>query len=144
MMLTKKGKLKAGGTTWAMTGAKATYERSRLIQERTLAQRRGDHKEVAEHDLKLAEFEAQFGGTTRESTPSHTDDKSAVLAMLSEKNRKANAEAVRRAEMIEAEKRRRERKKAASGSGAGTPIDPSARLRTVPRTFNAVTPNTTR
>ena len=139
MMLTRKAKLKAGG---GLSGVQATYERSRLVQERTLAQRRNDHKEVAEIDAKLAQFDAQ--NTSREGTPSANgsvkEDKN-VLAMLSEKNRRANAEAVRRAEIMEAEKRRRERKLALAGkSGTATPTDPSARLRTIPKTFNAATP----
>ncbi|KAL0581688.1 RNA polymerase-associated protein rtf1 [Marasmius crinis-equi] len=142
-MLLKKNQLNARSS-----GAHTTFERARLIQERTLAQRRQDYKEVDEIDAKLADFDAQHGtgsnGASREGTPglkSHKDDKSDVLAMLSEKNRKANAEAVRRAELMEAEKRRRERKLAMSGSGTVTPSDPSARLRTVPRTFNAATPS---
>ncbi|KAK1220627.1 RNA polymerase-associated protein rtf1 [Marasmius sp. AFHP31] len=141
-MLLRKGQLNAN-----RPGAHTTFERARLVQERTLAQRRQDYKEVAEIDAKLAEFDAQHGirsnGTSREGTPgvkAQNESKSDVLAMLSEKNRKANAEAVRRAEIMEAEKRRRERKLAMSGSGTATPTDPSARLRTVPRTFNAATP----
>ncbi|KAF9269503.1 plus-3-domain-containing protein [Marasmius fiardii PR-910] len=132
-MLFKKGQLNASRTSGALT----TFERARLIQERTLAQRRQDYKEVGEIDAKLAEFDAQHG------TPgikSQKEDKGDVLAMLSEKNRKANAEHIRRAELVEAEKRRRERKLALSGqSGTSTPTDPSARLRTIPRTFNAAT-----
>ncbi|KAG7095565.1 hypothetical protein E1B28_006300 [Marasmius oreades] len=145
-MLLRKGQLNASRASGAFT----TFERARLVQERTLAQRRQEYKEVAEIDAKLSEFDAQHGigsnGVSREGTPgakSQREDKSDVLAMLSEKNRKANAEAVRRAELLEAEKRRRERKLALAGkSGATTPTDPSARLRTVPRTFNvATTPN---
>ncbi|KAK7449230.1 RNA polymerase-associated protein rtf1 [Stygiomarasmius scandens] len=118
-----------------------TFERSRLVQERTLAQRRQDAKEVEEIERKIAEFDAVHGtGAEGTTTPNH--DTSDVLTKLSEKNRKANAEAVRRAEIAEAERRRRERKLAlASNSGTVTPTDPSARLRTIPRTFNAVTPN---
>ncbi|THU95934.1 plus-3-domain-containing protein [Dendrothele bispora CBS 962.96] len=118
-----------------------TYERSRLVQERTLAQRRQDLKELEEIDRKIAEFDAEHGtGSEATSTPNH--DNSDVLSKLSEKNRKANAEAVRRAEAMEAERRRRERKLALAGnSGTATPTDPSARLRMIPRTFNAVTPN---
>jgi len=106
-----------------------------------LAQRRQDAKEVEEIERKIAEFDAVHGtGAEGTTTPNH--DTSDVLTKLSEKNRKANAEAVRRAEIAEAERRRRERKLALAGnSGTVTPTDPSARLRTIPRTFNAVTPN---
>ncbi|KAF5372598.1 hypothetical protein D9758_005224 [Tetrapyrgos nigripes] len=117
----------------------ATFERSRLNQERILALRRQDYKEVEEIDRKIAEFDAQHG-TDGTSTPNN--DTTDVLSKLSEKNRKANAEAIRRAEIMEAERRRRERKLALSGnSGTSTPTDPSARLRTIPRTFNAITPS---
>lgn len=108
----------------------STLEKSRLNQARVLAQRRHDFAEVAEIDIKLAEFAAAMGD--EEDTRTRGDD---VLAKLSEKNRKANFESVRKAEVMEAEKRRRERKLALSGkSGTATPTDPSARLRTIPRT----------
>ncbi|KAF5346106.1 hypothetical protein D9757_014019 [Collybiopsis confluens] len=67
-----------------------------------------------------------------------------VSMKLSEKNRKANAEAVRRAEQQEAERKRKETKMVlmggGDGSGKSTPVDPSARLKTVPRTMLAKTP----
>jgi hypothetical protein len=49
---------------------------------------------------------------------------------VNERNRKANHEAIRRAELQEAERKRRERR-----LGTPTTVDPSARLRTVPRMF---------
>ncbi|KAG6823259.1 hypothetical protein H0H93_003955 [Arthromyces matolae] len=47
-------------------------------------------------------------------------------------------EAVRKAELAEAERKRRERKLAASGTA--TPVDPSARLKIKPRLFDIATP----
>ncbi|KAJ3997325.1 plus-3-domain-containing protein [Lentinula boryana] len=125
-----------------------TLERSRLNQARTLASRRQDHAEVAELDAQIAEFDARYGngGGTNGSANGKLDENtrsssgSDVLMKLSEKNRKANAEAVRRAEQQEAERKRRERKLAMSGSGTSTPIDPSARLKILPRTLIARTP----
>ena len=70
---------------------------------------------------------------------SHAD----MLAKVNERNRKANLEAVRKAELMEAERKRRERRAAMAGTGTPVPSDPSARLKVTPRTFIA-TPNATR
>ncbi|KAG5353608.1 hypothetical protein C0989_004716 [Termitomyces sp. Mn162] len=111
------------------TAISATMEKSRLMQARTLAQRRNDYNEVAEIDAKLAEL-----------TPSQPqkDESVDLLAKVNERNRKANMEAVRKAELAEVERKRRERKLAASGTA--TPVDPSARLKIKPRLFDAATP----
>jgi RNA polymerase-associated protein RTF1 len=104
----------------------ATLERARLTQERTLAIRRNDKEEVRILDAQLAVL-------ALESPPAPTDsteDASVLLAKVNERNRKANLEAIRRAEIQEAERKRRERR-----LGTPTALDPSARLRTVPRLF---------
>jgi RNA polymerase-associated protein RTF1 len=106
-----------------------TLEKSKLMQARTLAQRRHDYAEVAEIDAKLLEFE------TAADVLSEDRKRDDMLAKVSERNRKANLEAMRRIELAEAERRRNERKNIGR-SGTSTPVDPSARLRTVPRTFN--------
>lgn len=96
------------------------------MQERNLALRRNDKEEVAKLDIQLAELAV-------ESPPVHSDppeSSSALLAKVNERNRKANHEAIRRAELQEAERKRRERR-----LGTPTTVDPSARLRTVPRMF---------
>lgn len=121
----------------------ATLERSRLNQARTLAQRRQDLKELAELDAQIVEFDAMYGSSangTSSGDKGESGKGSDVLMKLSEKNRKANAEAVRRAEQQEAERKRRERKLAKSGSGTSTPVDPSARLKIIPRTSLIATP----
>jgi RNA polymerase-associated protein RTF1 len=59
-----------------------------------------------------------------------TEDATALVAKVNERNRKGNQEAIRRAELQEAERKRRERR-----LGTPTVVDPSARLRTVPRMF---------
>ena len=128
-MLARKNQLSSGVQ---QSSAAITLERSRLIQARTLALRRQDAVEVAEIDVKLAALPEV--ATTR--TPEE-DDVAARLAKVNERNRKANLEAVRKAELQEVERKRRERKLAnANGSGVTTPIDPSARLRTIPKTFS--------
>jgi len=115
----------------------STMEKSRLNQARTLAQRRHDYAEVAEIDAKLAEMAAL---TTDRHDP--REDHVDMLAKVNERNRKANMEAVRKAELLEADRKRRERKLAAAGTGTLAPVDPSARLKIKPRLFNAATPTT--
>jgi RNA polymerase-associated protein RTF1 len=104
----------------------ATLERARLTQARTLALRRNDKAEVAILDGQLAELAVESPPVQLEQT----EDVSALLAKVNERNRKSNLEAIRRAELLEAERKRRERR-----LGTPTVFDPSARLRTVPRMF---------
>lgn len=111
------------------SGASLTLQRSSLVQARTLAIRRQDYAEVSEIDVKLAELPAV--ATPRNGGEESLNDK---LAKVNERNRKANLEGIRKAEMLEAERKRRERK--LNASGTATPADPSARLKTVPRLFN--------
>lgn len=104
-----------------------TLERARLTQARMLALRRNDKADAAMYEAQLAELAIENPPVQSESTESA----SALLAKVNERNRKANLEAVRRAELQEAERKRRERR-----LGTPTaPVDPSARLRTVPRMF---------
>ena len=104
----------------------ATLERARLTQERTLAIRRNDKEEVRHLDAQLAILALECPPAPTDST----EDASVLLAKVNERNRKANLEAIRRAELQEAERKRRERR-----LGTPTALDPSARLRTVPRLF---------
>lgn len=113
-----------------------TLQRSTLHQKRTLAERRQDYAEVAEIEAQLAQHAANAPEPARNETAD-------LLARVNERNRKANMESVRKAELQEAERKRRERKLAQSG-GTSAPIDPSARLKITPRTFNANTPTGTR
>lgn len=114
------------------SAAAITMERSRLIQAKTLAARRRDYDEVTKIEEKLKELPVVQ--TTREEEEESLADK---LAKVNERNRKANLEGVRKAELLEVERKRRERKLANAGaSGVATPSDPSARLKIIPRTFN--------
>lgn len=116
-------------------------ERSRLTAQRTLALRRQDLDEVASIDAQLAEAAAGAGADAGGRDREEGEDR---LARVNERNRKANMESVRRAEMAEAERKRRERRAQQNGGGSGTStpkvFDPSARLRTVPRLFETATP----
>lgn len=107
-------------------------ERSRLKQQRTIASRRQDYAEVAVLDAQLLEF-GKLYGEERADTPSKNDND--MLAKLTAKNRKANQDAVRKAEIAAAKER-----KLAKQNGIQ---DPSARLKTVPRTFNDALSTTT-
>ncbi|KAJ3564397.1 hypothetical protein NP233_g8321 [Leucocoprinus birnbaumii] len=130
-MLARKSQLQSGKPSGMVT-----VERSRLNAARTLALRRNDIDEVAQIDAQLAALGVP-------AKPRHSEEAADLLAKVNERNRKANMEAVRKAEIAEAERKRRERKLAA----AGTPVpihDPSARLKTVPRLFNSATPTTSR
>jgi len=114
-----------------------TVERAGLTAARTLALRRNDLDEVTQIDAQLAAL-----GDSVRSRPEEALD---LLAKVNERNRKANMEAVRRAELVEAERKRRERKLVAAGALApAAALDPSARLKTIPRLFNSATPGTTR
>nr|GAT58102.1 predicted protein [Mycena chlorophos] len=117
-------------------------ERARLTAARKLAVARHDNVEMTEIDEQLRKLNEANGAVTKPRE--QEEDK---FAKVNERNRKANMEAVRKAELEAAERKRRERKAAAAG-GKGSPVpkvnDPSARLRTVPRTFENATPNSTR
>ncbi|KAF5342795.1 hypothetical protein D9757_014638 [Collybiopsis confluens] len=109
----------------------ANMERSRLVQARTLAHRRGDHREVL--GAQIVEFDAKYGT----SDPGSTSVNGGTGGWHWRRRR-------RRAEQQEAERKRKETKMAlmggGDGSGKSTPVDPSARLKTVPRTMLAKTP----
>ncbi|CAL1710020.1 unnamed protein product [Somion occarium] len=124
-MLARKHQLQAS----KLTGTALTMERSRLSQARTLALRRHDQEEVQQIDAKLVELSEQQA----DSKPSRKQEESVedILAKVNERNRRANAEAIRKAELRETERKRRERKLAlANGSATPTtPNDPSGRLK---------------
>jgi RNA polymerase-associated protein RTF1 len=130
-MLARKSQLQGNKSAGMLT-----LERSRLTQARTLAQRRHDFKEVAEIDTQLTELAAASSADRPNGSLNEHD----MLTKVNERNRRANMEAVRKAETAEADRKRRERKLAATAGGTIAPIDPSARLKTVPRLFNSATP----
>ncbi|KAI0327490.1 plus-3-domain-containing protein [Cubamyces sp. BRFM 1775] len=104
--------------------AALAMERSRLHQARTLAVRRQDYAEVAEIDGRLAQLAALAPQREAQREPSSSD----MLAKLNERNRKANQEAVRKAERAELERKRRERTLRA-GTATPTLSDAASRLK---------------
>lgn len=123
-MLRRKSQLQ--GDAVKPQANRVSLERAKLTQERNLALRRNDKEEVAKLDIQLAELAVESPPVQSEPPESS----SALLAKVNERNRKANHEAIRRAELQEAERKRRERR-----LGTPTIVDPSARLRTVARMF---------
>ncbi|KAF9781241.1 plus-3-domain-containing protein [Thelephora terrestris] len=101
------------------SAASVRIQKSRLTQARTLAFRRQDMSEVRSIDVQLAELNAANPEMEREDAA--TD----VMAKVNERNRKANLEATRKAEQMEAERRKRERKLAAAARASNSPV-PSA------------------
>ncbi|KAL1948527.1 hypothetical protein VTO73DRAFT_12602 [Trametes versicolor] len=107
--------------TSKQSGIAMAMERSRLMQARTLAVRRQDYTELAEIDAQLGEL-----APARESQ--REESSSDVLARLNERNRKANQDAVRKAERAELDRKRRERTLRA-GTATPTLSDAAGRLR---------------
>lgn len=125
-MLRRKTQLQ--GDAGKSQANRVTLERARLMQARTLALRRNDKAEAAMLETQLAELAVE----SAPAIPEPTEDASALLAKVNERNRRANQEAIRRAELQEAERKRRERR-----LGTPTALDPGGRLRTVPRMFGS-------
>lgn len=129
-MLARKNDVQAG----KHTPQYITMQRSRLNQARTLALRRQDFAEVAAIDLQLVELPA--------APAAREEDVGDMLAKVNERNRKANLEAIRKAEIQETERKRRERKLAAASRASGTPTPGTptpqdAKMKTL-STFNFV------
>ncbi|TFK52972.1 plus-3-domain-containing protein [Heliocybe sulcata] len=113
-MLARKNQLNANRPS----AAALTMERSRLTQARTLALRRQDYNEVTEIDAQLKAL-----AVTPDARQRDEGTQNDILAKVNERNRKANMDAVRKAEIAEAERKRRERKLALqSKSGTSTPV----------------------
>lgn len=92
----------------------STLERSKIMQELNLARKRQDMPEVVRLEEKLKAFnEINDAFAAKEKVD--------PLALVNERNRLANVEAVRRAEAENAKRRFRDRKSALAGSRPGTP-----------------------
>ncbi|CDO72114.1 hypothetical protein BN946_scf184962.g57 [Trametes cinnabarina] len=121
-MLARKQAIQAS----KQTPAALAMERSRLNQARTLALRRQEYDEVAEIDARLA----QLAALAPQRDAQREEGSSDILARLNERNRKANQEAVRKAERAELERKRRERSlRAGTATPTGNPSDAANRLR---------------
>lgn len=146
-MLKKKKEMSA-----TQSNSDLVLEKQGLHQARSLALKRQDYKEATELEEKISELEIRIHGSSNGGSPKKAaDDKDEILRRVNERNRKANLDAVRRAEAAASEQKRREREAAAKAAAQGgaaaaaavvAKFDPSARLKTMPRLFNAATPGT--
>ena len=83
-MLRRKSQLQ--GDAGKSQANRVTLEKARLVQARTLALRRNDKEEAAMFDAQLAELAVE----SSPAKPEPTEDASALLAKVNERNRKAN------------------------------------------------------
>lgn len=131
-VLLRKSQIQERANPSSKSNAARLLEKTRIIQMRNLAMKRNDRAEVAVLDKQLEEILATIAAdpTFKEREPEVAD----IMAKVNERNRKANQEAMRLAAQADAERKRKERQAALTGAG-NVPIDPSARLKTVPRMF---------
>ncbi|KAF8581111.1 plus-3-domain-containing protein [Ramaria rubella] len=112
--------------------SQAFAHKAKLTQERNLALARQDYKEAAQFEHELEELAAKQQTSGRRGQDGTAD----LMARVNERNRKANLDAVRKAEAEQAIRKRQERKAAAAAAANGGPnpvFDVSARLKTVPK-----------
>lgn len=102
-MLARKAGLNKDAAPISRTGqAKAAIDRGNLIQQRQLAVLRRDFEEVKKIDVEIAELDKVLSAT--QNPKKERED---LLAKVNERNRAANAESVRRAELDAAERKRK-------------------------------------
>ena len=133
-MLARKAQLqsRSGGATAAAANS-ILHERLRLTQARTLAIQRQDYDELAALDAALARLGPSSSSLSSSASASASPDKKAggesaagrdPMAQVNERNRRANMESVRRAEVEMQERKRRAlmaRRGAGAGGGSATP-----------------------
>lgn len=102
-------------------GAGAVLVKADLVQQRERAVADGDSETVQAIDARLAQY------SLNESEPSQKQDSATVLQRVNERNRRANVETVRRAEIQHNAERRR--------AGTAAKADPFSRLRTTAKIF---------
>lgn len=111
-MLARKAQLQSKG----QSTASVISERLRLSQARTLAIRRQDYDEVAALDEQLARLPSAVPSPEKRAEPAKD-----LLAQVNERNRKANLESVRRAELEQHERKRKLLMKKRT-AGTATPV----------------------
>ncbi|KAH8102183.1 plus-3-domain-containing protein [Cristinia sonorae] len=134
-MITRKKQMSAD----TRSNTVLSIERSRLKQALHLAQVRRDEQDEADIQSQITAIEDEIASRERSSGGGAKGEETAAdkLAKVNERNRKANAEAIRAAELREAERKRKEKKAGTNGTSTPTSTyDPSARLKTIPKMFN--------
>jgi RNA polymerase-associated protein RTF1 len=131
-VLLRKSQIQERANPSGKTNSARLLEKTRISQMRNLAMKRNDRAEVAVLDKQLEELLATIAVSpgSMEREPEVVD----IMAKVNERNRKANQEAMRLAAQADSERKRKERQAALTGAG-NVSLDPSARLRTVPRMF---------
>lgn len=115
------------------SASQAFNRKVELTQKRHLAMKRQDYKEVAEIDKELESLAAtQSSGNNRRE---RGDDQADLMAKVNERNRRANLEAVRKAEAELAARKRQERKALANAvaTSTSTSLDVTARVKSISR-----------
>lgn len=117
-MVRRRSKLSAG------RGANAVIERAVLENRRQIAEDRGDEDEMTKIDEQLAELEAL-------NVPKPVSTQKDKFAEVNARNRKANQESIRKAELVDLEARRK-----AAMTNSGVNADPFSRLKTTVKIFH--------
>ncbi|KZT38612.1 plus-3-domain-containing protein [Sistotremastrum suecicum HHB10207 ss-3] len=133
LMLEKKRQLNPHNNR--SSGVQSAIVKSRLQLTRNLALKRKDMDEVHRLDQEMQALES--GDHDARGRVNEEADR---MAIVNERNRKANLEAMRRIESAEAERKKRERKALAAGLASGTSsptYDASARVKTLPKLVHA-------
>ncbi|KAG8927066.1 hypothetical protein FRC02_008513 [Tulasnella sp. 418] len=112
------------------TQSQVYFEKARLNQARVMASKQGDHAEVDRLTAAIAELDGK-GNKSDEQT------KLEAVARVNERNRRANMEGVRKAEIETAARRKKE-----AMAGAPVKVDLSARVRTIPKIRHDSRPGT--
>ncbi|CAK5266780.1 unnamed protein product [Mycena citricolor] len=113
------------------TGTLTVADCSRLSSQQTLAQQHNDPEEVHQIDEQLGNLVVEAGGGSCAAMPVVEDKVADRLARVNKRNRKANMEAVRLVELVEAGRRQQKRK------GLHAKLDSSR-----PQTLGVDTPGT--
>lgn len=115
------------------SASQAFNRKVELTQKRHLAIKRQDYKEVAEIDKELESLVATQPSVS--SRRERGDGQADLMAKVNERNRRANLEAVRKAEAELAARKRQERKALANAVATSTSSVPdvTARVRPISR-----------
>lgn len=115
------------------SASQAFNRKVELTQKRHLAIKRQDYKEVAEIDKELESLAATQSSVS--SRRERGDAQADLMAKVNERNRRANLEAVRKAEAELAARKRQERKALANAVATSTSsaLDVTAQVKSISR-----------
>lgn len=102
-MLARRAEVNKTSNSSRFSVTRAALERQKLTHARELAQRRRDFAESTELEKQIAALDVAQGSVAADEP----DDREDISAKISERNRLANSETIRRAEIAEAERRKK-------------------------------------